>query len=373
MGNNLIPVANPLAQVTAHQTEIMTAMDRVLKSGRYILGNEVTSFEHEFADHTGTAFGIGVASGTDALALALRACGIKQGDEVITVSHTAVATVAAIEQVGATPVFADIDPVTRCMDPAAIHPLVTPATKAIVPVHIYGQPANMPEIRAIADRCGLKVVEDCAQAHGAEIDGKKVGTFGDAAAFSFYPTKNLGAIGDGGAVTTGSAEMAEACRTLREYGWKERYISSVAGLNSRLDEIQAAILRVKLRYLNSGNGRRREIAKRYHGACDGRHVVPPSLIPGTLHAMHLFVVEAEQRMQLQQFLQSREIATALHYPVPVHRQPAYAGRIRGGDRLPVTETLYRRILSLPMYPELSDDEVARVCGAVAEWTAQCDT
>src|ERR1041385_8930433 len=225
----LIPVANPAAQLESHRAEISKVLERFLDSDRFILGPEVEAFENEFAKFLGASFCVGVANGTDALALALKSTGASAGDEVITVSHSAVATVAAIEQIGADPVFADIDPVSRCLNPSAIEGLVSLRTKAIVPVHIYGQPAAMDEILAIARRHGLKLIEDCAQAHGAEVHGRKVGTWGDAAAFSFYPTKNLGALGDGGAVVTNSAESAERIRSLRQYGWKERYISDEPG------------------------------------------------------------------------------------------------------------------------------------------------
>jgi len=306
--------------------------------------------------------------GTDAVALALRSCGIEPGDEVLTVSHTAVATVAAIEQIGAVPVFADIDPVTRCLAPATIPALVSPRMRAVVVVHVYGQPALMADIMTVAASHGLKVVEDCAQAHGAAIDGRRVGTFGDAAAFSFYPTKNLGAIGDGGAVATNDSGVAERCRWLREYGWKERYISFMPGTNSRLDELQATILRVKLPRLSADNARRREIALRYDGALAGSSLVPPASVPGTLHAMHLYVVESSARDELERFLYARGIGTARHYPLPIHQQPAYTGRIRGGEYLTVTERLYGRILSLPMYPELRDEQVERICKALVEYT-----
>jgi len=361
MAADIIPVANPLAQFAAHEAEIRNAIDRVLKSGWYILGSEVKLFEQEFAAFQGSDFCVSTASGTDAIVVALLASGIKPGDEVITVSHSAVATVAAIEQIGAIPVFSDIDPSTRCLDPRNIAPLVSPKTRAIIPVHIYGQPAPMPEIIAIAAEFALLVIEDCAQAHGAEIDGRKVGTFGDAAAFSFYPTKNLGAIGDGGAVVTSDEKIAANCRYLRQYGWKERYISFFPGVNSRLDELQASILRVKLPSLPANNARRREIARKYCAAIDRTGIVPPPLIANTLHAMHLFVVECANRDNLQQFLTDHGIATARHFPMPIHEQPAYKGRIRGADALPATETLYERIISLPMYPELTDSQVDKVC------------
>lgn len=369
MTNDFIPVANPKLQFEIRSEEIRNAVEKVLSSGWYILGEEVRAFEKEFAEFMGVSYCIGAASGTDALILALRAIGISPGDEVITVSHSAVATVAAIELAGGIPVFADIDPVSRCINPALIQSLISEKTKAILPVHIYGQSALMKEILEIAHKNNLKVIEDCAQAHGAEIHGQKAGSFGDAAAFSFYPTKNLGAIGDGGAVVTNSGEIAEKLMSLREYGWKERYISSFAGMNSRLDEIQAAILRVKLKYLSSDNARRREIARQYCNFTDGTNIIAPADIKGTLHAMHLFVAECENRESLQGFLKEKGIGTGIHYPAAIHQQPAYQARIRGCDNLPETEKLYKRILSLPMYPELSDSHVERICLAMNQWSS----
>ena len=367
MINDIIPVANPKAQIQAHEKEIDEAIKRVLSSGRYILGEEVRLFEQEFSDFFGVSFCIGVASGTDALILALKATGVRQGDEVITVSHSAVATVAAVELAGAIPVFVDIDPSTRCMDPSLLSDLVTERTTAILPVHIYGQPAPMEEILSIARYHGLKVVEDCAQAHGAEINGRKVGTFGDAGAFSFYPTKNLGGIGDGGAVVTNSAEIAGCIRALREYGWRERFVSSIQVMNSRLDELQAAILRVKLPYLSGDNKLRRQIGVRYFDAIDGIGIVPQRQIEGTLHAMHLFVVECGNRDEFRRYMEETGIGTALHYPVPIHRQPAYAERIRGVNNLGHTERLYERIVTLPMFPELTNWQVERICKALIKW------
>jgi dTDP-4-amino-4,6-dideoxygalactose transaminase len=366
---SLIPVANPAAQLESHGRDVREAIEQFLVSGRYILGPEVEAFEKEFAAFLGASFCVGVANGTDALALALRATQVSAGDEVITVAHSAVATVAAIEQINAVPVFADIDPISRCLNPAAIEPFLSPKTKAIVVVHIYGQPAAMDEIDRLAQRHGLKVVEDCSQAHGAEFLVRKVGSWGDAAAFSFYPTKNLGALGDGGAVVTNSAAVAEQVRILREYGWKERDISSVPGFNSRLDEMQAAVLRKKLPSLAGDNARRREIAATYCAAIDPAKLTPPKAVPGTLHAMHLFVVESAQRDKLKDFMHATGIATALHYPKPIHLQPAYAGRIRGSDKLPETEALYRRILTLPMYPELTHGAVETVYQALRKWCA----
>jgi len=369
MSDKIIPVANPKAQYDAYARDIDQAVRKVISGGWYILGEQIGLFEKEFAGFIGSRFCIGCASGTDALILALKSVGIQPGDEVITVSHSAVATVAAIELAGGVPVFADIHPLSRCMNPARISALVSEKTKVILPVHIYGQPALMEEILSLARQHHLKVIEDCAQAHGAEIEGKKVGTFGDIGTFSFYPTKNLGALGDGGAVVTNSSELAEYLKALREYGWKERYISAFPGMNSRLDEIQAAILRVKLSHLSKDNARRREIAEHYFSAIDGIHIIPPARIEGTLHAMHLFVAECENRNGLQQFLKKEGIGAAIHYPMAIHQQPAYAGRIRGSNNLPQTEKLYRRILSLPMYPELTDEQVERVCSSLKKWSS----
>ena len=367
MNVDFIPVANPKAQNESLKEQLGEAVKRVFSSGWYILGEEVSLFEKEFADLLGSTFCIGVASGTDALLLALRGVGVKPGDEAITVSHSAVATVAAIELAGAIPVFVDIDPGTRCMDPSLLPDLVTERTTAILPVHIYGQPAPMEEILSIAQDHGLKVVEDCAQAHGAEINGTKIGTFGDAGAFSFYPTKNLGGIGDGGAVVTNSDEVAAGVRELREYGWRERYVSAIQGMNSRLDELQAAILRVKSQYLLENNKRRREVGAHYCEAMGGIDIVPPCEIEGTLHAMHLFVVECDTRDEFRRYMEEMGIGTSLHYPVPIHHQPAYAERIHGGNNLVHTERLYERIVTLPMFPELTDGQVERICEALRGW------
>ena len=367
MQPDFIPIANPKAQNSLYERTIYEAINRVLKRGKYILDEEVRLFEEEFANFLKASFCIGVASGTDALILAQRAVGVKPGDEVITVSHSAVATVAAIELVGAIPVFVDIDPITRCMDPSKISGLISEKTKAILPVHIYGQPAYMEQILSIARCNNLKVIEDCAQAHGAEIKGKKVGTFGDAAAFSFYPTKNLGAIGDGGAVVTNSSMIAENLRDLREYGWKNRYISSIPGMNSRLDELQAAILRVKLPNLSADIEQKRKMSKEFYKAIDGDSVIPPRLIMGTLNAMHLFVVECICRDKFRNYMKENGIGTGLHYPMPIHQQPAYAGRIRGCNKLECTDALYKRIVTLPMFIGLSKSQIERICASLSNW------
>ncbi|QOX80744.1 DegT/DnrJ/EryC1/StrS family aminotransferase [Trichlorobacter lovleyi] len=367
MPSGQIPVANPLLDSMRHEAVIRAAMGRVLTSGDYILGPEVLAFEQEFATWLGVDHCIGVASGTDAVALALRSCGVQPGDEVITVSLTAVATVAAIQQIGAVPVFADIDPLTRCINPSLLPLLVSDRTKAIVPVHLYGQPAPMPDIMRIAAQYGLWVVEDCAQAHGAAIANQKVGSFGHAAAFSFYPTKNLGALGDGGAVVTSLTDVADTCRALRQYGWQERFISSLPGINSRLDELQAAILRIKLPFLTDDNHKRNLIAAQYRSALHGTDITTPPLIANTAHAMHLFVVECPQRDKFRKFLLEHQIATALHYPQAVHQQPAYRGCIRGGENLPITETLTQRIVTLPLFPSLPESSVTKICAALEAW------
>ena len=359
-----IPCAAPHAQYLSHKAEIDAAVRRVLDTGRYILGDEVRAFESEFAAFTGTTDAVGVGSGTEALHIALAACGVGPGDEVITVSHTAVATVAAIELCGAVPVFADVRPDTYTIDPEGIAAAVTSRTKAVVAVHLYGQPADMDPILAYAARYGLKVVEDCAQAHGAAYKGRRVGSLGDAACFSFYPTKNLGAIGDGGAVVTRDAALARRARELREYGWRDRYVSAIPGWNSRLDEIQAAILRVKLKTLASDNARRVALAAQYQESLRGCALELPQAAPHTQHVFHLYVVRSSERDRLQAALAQRGIGALVHYPVPIHLQPAYEGRCRCAQPMGVTERLAREVLSLPMYPELRFQEQGVVTEAI---------
>ena len=362
-----IPVADPGVENRHYRTAIAAVVERVLTNGIFILGKEVEAFEQEWARYIGVHSCVGVANGTDALALALRAVDVIPGDEVITVSHTAVATVAAIELIGAVPVFVDIDPLSRCMNPDLLAGAISSRTRAIVPVHIYGQPASMEAVLTLARHHRLKVVEDCAQAHGASIAGRKVGGFGDAAAFSFYPTKNLGAIGDAGAIVSNDPTIADRVRSLRQYGWRERYICLSTGINSRLDELQAAILRVKLPHLDHRNAARRAIAARYRAVLAHTGVQPPADIPDTLHAMHLFVVESGGRAELEQFLATDGIKTARHYPMPVHRQPAYVGRLRGADRLPVTEAFYDRLVTIPCHPELEHAQIERICNRLGNW------
>ena len=360
----MILCANPLAQYQAHREEIDAAIRGVLERGRYILGQEVASFEAEFAAYLGVKYAIGVGSGTEALHLELRACKIGPGDEVITVSHTAVATVAAIELCGATPVLVDIEPDYFTMNPKALEAAINPRTKAIIPVHLYGQPADLAAILAVGRKHGLRVIEDCAQAHGATYNGRRVGSYGEMACFSFYPTKNLGAIGDGGMIVANDTELAGCARHLREYGWVERYVSHLSGLNSRLDEVQAAILRVKLRHLDTDNARRASLARAYDQGLAGSGLVTPNSRPEASHVYHLYVIRSRRRDELQAFLKSRDIGTLVHYPVPVHLQPAYRGRLPIGDGLPESERAAGEVLSLPMHPGLSHDDIQVVLNAV---------
>ena len=365
-----IPLVDLKAAYRRLQAEIDAAVARVLAGGWYILGPEVSAFETEFAAWLGVGHVVGVASGTDAVLLALRALGVGPGDEVITVAHTAVATVAAIELAGATPRFVDIDPITYTLDPAQLAAAVTPRTRAIVPVHLYGTPADMDAVLSVARAHGLLVVEDCAQAHGARTQGRMAGTLGDAAAFSFYPTKNLGALGDGGAVATNRPEVAERLRLLRQYGWRERYVSDVAGTNSRLDELQAAILRVRLGHLEAENAARRRLAARYDAALAGLPIALPPARPDDCAVYHLYVIRTAARDALAEHLRARGIGTGVHYPVPVHRQPAYAHLGYGPGSLPATEAAAAGVLSLPMYPDLPEVAVAVVAAAMQEFFDQ---
>lgn len=367
----VVPQTDPRAGYLSHQAEIAAAVYRVLESGWYVLGKEAESFEQSFCAYLGVRQAIGVGNGTDALELALRACGAGPGDLVFTVSHTAVATVAAIELAGATPVLVDIDPVTYTMDPESLRlalehpPAGTP--KAVIPVHLYGQMADMPAILELARSRGLTVIEDCAQAHGATLSGRMAGTWGDIAAFSFYPTKNLSAMGDGGMVATNDAALSERVRLLRQYGWRERYISDIPGGNSRLDEIQAAILQVKLPHLDRENESRRTLARTYTALLAGAGLSLPEVRPHADHVFHQYAVCLPRRDELKAHLQQAGIGTLVHYPVPVHLQPAYQGRLPAVVPLPQTELVARQVLSLPIYPQLRDDQCRRVCEEILQF------
>lgn len=360
-----IPQTDPRAAYLEERAAIDAAIARVLEGGAYILGGEVEAFEAAFARFVGVAHGIGVASGTDAIEIALRACGVGAGDLVFTVSHTAVATVAAIERAGATPVLVDVEPRTYTMAPHELRrTLQSPLSgrpAAVLPVHIYGQPAELSALAEIARVHGLRLIEDCAQSHGAKYEGGMVGSYGDVACFSFYPTKNLGALGDGGMVVTNDPALATALREIREYGWRERYVSARVGINSRLDPIQAAILGVKLRSLATANARRQLVAERYDAGLGGLPLVLPARRPQSTHVFHQYVVRLAERDALREMLRTARIGTGIHYPVPVHRQPAYRDRLACGVfGLGVTERAAPQILSLPMYPQLSGESVDRV-------------
>jgi len=362
----MIQCANPLAQYKSHQEEILEAVKRVLESGNYILGPEVEAFEQSFAAYAGIDYAIGVNSGTDALILTLRALNIGSGDEVITVSHTALATIAAIIASGATPVLVDIEPDYYTLNPQGFRRAITSKTRAVVPVHLYGQPADMDAIMDIARQHDLFVIEDCAQATGAIYKSKRVGSIGDAGCFSFYPTKNLGAIGDGGMVITRKSELAGRIRRLRQYGWNNHKETEEPGLNSRLDEIQAAILNVKLKNLDKGNARRRDIAQIYNKELAGLPVTLPVERQDTTHVYHLYVVACKKRDQLKKQLAENKIFAGIHYPSPVHLHGGYGGKIiSSSGQLINTETIQAEILSLPIYPELTRVEIESVLETIS--------
>ncbi len=357
--------AVPFLSLTPHEDAhaVRAAIDRVIARGWFVLGPEVEAFEREFAAAIGAAHAIGVGNGTDAIALILRALAIGAGDEVITTPLSAAYTALAIVMAGATPIFADIDPERLTIDPARIEALVTPRTRAIVPVHLYGQPADMAAIERIALARGLAIVEDCCQAHGADVDGRRVGTIGIAGAFSFYPTKNLGAMGDAGANTTGDTALAARIRRLRNGGQTDRYHHQERGINSRLDELQAAILRARLPLLPVWTARRRALAAEYHRALLGAAV---AMLPrGDGDVYHLFVVRSTVRDALQAHLAAAGVETLIHYPVPIPRQPAFEGAIAC---CPVADRVCSEILSLPLHPHLAGADVERVAAAAREFS-----
>jgi dTDP-4-amino-4,6-dideoxygalactose transaminase len=352
------------AQYSSIKAEIDDAILRVLRASDFILGGELDLFEAEFAAFCEAKYCVGVDSGLSALELALRALDIGPGDEVITAANTFIATALAISNAGAVPVFVEVDPETSNIDPAALRNVITTRTRAIIPVHLYGRPADMDRIGEIAAQYGLAIVEDACQAHGARYKGKRVGSFGNAAAFSFYPGKNLGAYGDGGAVVTGDHALAERLRRLRNYGQKKKYVHVEKGFNRRLDTMQAAILRVKLRHLDEWNSHRRQHARRYAELLSDASVVLPQQRSDEELVWHLYVVRSPQRDALKAHLESMGVMTGLHYPTPVHLQPAYSDAgYRKGD-FPVCERLAHEILSLPMYAELTPNNVQRVVEAI---------
>jgi dTDP-4-amino-4,6-dideoxygalactose transaminase len=363
-----VPQADPKAGYLAQRAEIDAAIARVLEAGHYILGDEVASFEREFAHYIRRRYCVGVASGTDALVAALRALAPSASDYVITASHTSVATVAAIEMAGARALLLDIDASSFTLDAEELAQVIErPPGRilAIIAVHLYGQAADLHAILPLARRYGVPVIEDCAQCHGAKLDGKPLGSFGDMAVFSFYPTKNLGAIGDGGAIVLDDPQRYQQLKSYRQYGWSARHVSEFAGACTRLDELQAAILRTKLPRLEADNARRRQIAATYRRGLEGSGLVCPQFAANVMPAFHQYVVRCAQRDTLREALQRRGVNTNIHYPVPVHLQPAYRGRVAlGPSGLPRSERAAREVLSLPMYPQLSDAQIEHVLAAV---------
>jgi dTDP-4-amino-4,6-dideoxygalactose transaminase len=369
--NDPIPLAAPHAENTRLRTDLLDAMGRVLDSGSYILGGEVQAFEAEMAQSLGVGGVVGVGSGTDALIIALRAFGVGPGDEVIIPSHTAGPTAAAVCLLGAVPVLIDVDPDIYGVTPAAISAALTPLTKAVIVVHLYGHPVDVAAIMAVTRTAGVPLIEDCAQAQGARIGERQVGSFGDIGCFSFYPTKNLGALGDGGAIATSNPEILTRLRALRTYGWtKPQYAELPGGSCSRLDELQAAFLRIKLRGLDASVARRRELAARYRAGLEDLPLQLPIERPGCTHGYHLFVVRSAERDALAVHLKGRGIMTGRHYPYAVHEQPAFKAAARNSQPLTQTEVLIPAILSLPLFPELSEQQVDRVIVGIRDFVVR---
>jgi dTDP-3-amino-3,4,6-trideoxy-alpha-D-glucose transaminase len=363
-----VPFGDLQRQYESIKPELDEAAARVLASGWYILGPEVRAFEESFAAFCGVGHAVGVGNGTEALYLALVGLGVGAGDEVITVANAAIYEPLTILQAGARPVFVDVDEQAHTMEPELLEAAITPRTKAIMPVHLYGRMADLHAIMVVAERHGLPVIEDCAQAHGAKWGGRAAGSIGACGCYSFYPSKNLGALGDGGMIVTDDAALAAKLRRLRVYGWEKRYYTvDMGGINSRLDELQAALLNVKLRHLPAWNDRRRQIAARYNELLMGAAVILPEAPIDERHVYHLYVVRTRERARLQAALQKRGIETAIHYPLPAHLQPAPTYQeLAAPGSLPITERLAGEVLSLPIYPELTDAEVEAVAAAVHE-------
>jgi len=363
----MIYVSNPHAQYQTLRNEIDNAISRVLIRGNYVLSEEVKAFEKEFSHWVKTDCSIAVNSGTDALFLAMKALDIGRDDEVIAPSFTATASIAAIGMTGATPVFVDVESEYYTIDPESISSAITAKSKAILVIHLFGQAAELEKIRLIAKQNNLFLIEDCAQAHGAYFDDKHVGTLGDLACFSFYPTKNLGALGDGGAVVTNNTNLAENIRQLRQYGWDEKRVSQQQGWNSRLDEIQAAILRVKLPHLETAIDRRNELAEIYDQQLSALPIKIPERRQNTKHAFHLYVIQTEQREELFNYLKQHDIISGIHYPVACHQMPAYTDLNEEKKCLPITESLVDRVLSLPVYPELSHNKIKFIANTIKKF------
>ncbi len=362
----MVPFLDLKAQYESIKDEVLNAVSATLASTQFVLGKEVAAFEEEFAAYSGGKFGIGVNSGTSALHLALLAAGVKPGDEVITVSCTFVATVAAIDYAGARPVFVDVDPQTHNMDARQVEAAITERTRAIMPVHLHGQPADLDPILEIARRHKLVVIEDAAQAHAAEYKGRRVGSIGDLGCFSFYPGKNLGAYGEGGMVVTNNEEFAHTLRMLRDWGQERKYHHVLKGFNYRMEGVQGAILRVKLRHLDAWTEARRRHAAAYNELLADVEVQKPVEMPYAKHVYHVYAIRTPKRDIVQESLQAQGIQTGIHYPIPVHLQKAYADFGYGAGDLPVTEQASNELLSLPMFAELQDSQIEVVCAAVRE-------
>ncbi len=366
----MIPFLDLKQQYQSIKPEIMAAIEKVLDSGQFVLGDEVKQFENEFAAFSQAKHGIGMNSGTSALHLALLACGVGPGDEVITVAHTFVATVAAIRYIGAHPILVDIDPESYTLDPTKLEAAITPKTKAIMPVHLYGQPADMDPILEIAKKHNLFVIEDSAQAHGAEYKGRRCGSMGDMSGFSFYPGKNLGAYGEGGLVTTQSDELAQKLRMLRDWGQEKKYHHVMVGFNARLEGIQGAILRVKLPLLEGWTEARRAVAKRYDAELAGlKHVVLPKAYSDRRHVYHIYAVRVKDRDGFMKFMSDEGVGTAIHYPFAIHTLGGYSDMgFKVGD-FPVAEQVASEVVSIPMFPEMTDEMVVAVIAAVKKYDA----
>ncbi len=354
-----IPMVDSRAQYLALKAEIDDAIQQVCSSGQFILGDNLRRFEQEAADYLGVNYAIGVASGTDALHLSLVAAGIGTGDEVITTPFTFIATAEAISYTGATPVFVDIDAHTFNIDLGQVAQAITARTRAVVPVHLFGQPVNMPALGQLCADNDLAIIEDCAQSFGAHIDGKMTGSFGALGAFSFYPSKNLGCFGDGGLITTSNKQLADAVRALRNHGSDTHYQHPMQGYNSRLDELQAAILRIKLKHINTYNHQRRQIARRYSNNLAGSDLDLPVDNGSGYHIYHQYTLLGENREKIIAALDSHQIASGIYYPIPLHRQPVYQGKVKRVS-LPITENIAKRCFSLPIYPELEISEIDRI-------------
>ena len=362
-----IPLVDLKKQYQGIKEEVLSGIEQALEGMQLFLGENVQEFESEFAAYCGTEFAIGVGSGTEALHLSLLGCGIGPGDEVITVSNTFFATVEAIIMVGARPVFVDINPETYNIDPSQIEEKVSGRTRAIIPIHLYGHPANMGPILELAQSYDLKVIEDACQAHGAEYQKQRTGSLGDTGCFSFYFTKNLGAYGESGIITTSDPDIAKKCRMLRDHGQDAKYHHSIVGMNGRLDEIQAAVLRVKLPHLDEWNEKRRSLAQAYKAGLPPS-VVRPKEMPWARHVYYTYVIRTPDRDELRNWLETKGVATGIHYPIPIHMLEACRGYNGSDTYLPVTERAAREILSLPMYPELSIKEVGYICDCIMEFT-----